>query len=129
MAATPAKTIDEYIAGFPSEAQTAMRALRALVHEVAPTATERISYAMPTFDVDGKLLISFAAWKKHIGVYPIAGRLAEAFAAELAGYKTGRGSVQLPLAKPMPLALVRRMLGVRMQERSQPTARQVPAHD
>ena len=129
MATPAAKSIDEYIAGYPAEAQTAMTALRALVYDVAPAATERISYAMPTFDVGGELLIHFAAWKKHIGLYPVGGRLAEAFAAELAGYKMGRGSVQLPLATPMPLGLVRRMLGFRMQELSQPTARQDPARD
>ena len=113
MAPQPAATIDQYIAGFPAETQRILQQLRALVHEVSPGATERISYAIPTFDLRGSLLIAIAGWKHHIGLYPVTGRVAEALAAELATYKMGRGSVQLPLVKPMPLELVRRIVELR----------------
>jgi uncharacterized protein YdhG (YjbR/CyaY superfamily) len=116
MSAPPAQTVDEYIAAFPEPAQLAMTALRALVHEVAPMVTERISYAMPTFDLGGTPLIYFGAWKKHIGVYPVNGRVAAAFADELRGYTMGRGSLQLPLASAMPMELVRKIVAFRMTE-------------
>ena len=63
-------TIDEYIAQFPPEIQDRLQQIRKLVHEIAPHATERISYKMPTFETDGKVLVHFAAFKKHIGFYP-----------------------------------------------------------
>lgn len=115
MAPQPAATIDQYIAGFPAETQRILQQLRALVRDVAPDVTERISYAIPTFDLRGSLLIAIAGWKHHIGLYPVNGHVAEALATELAPYRMGRGSVQLPLAKPMPVELVRRIVELRAE--------------
>ncbi len=91
-----ATTIDEYIAGFPAETQKALAELRALIKTIAPGATETISYAIPTFDLNGRHLVHFAGYAKHIGFYPIPSGM-EAFKEELKPYKQGKGSVQFPL--------------------------------
>jgi uncharacterized protein YdhG (YjbR/CyaY superfamily) len=110
-----AKSIDDYIAGFPPETQMALTQLRALIRELAPDATETISYAIPTFDLNGRHLVHFAGYAKHIGFYPIPSGI-EAFREELAPYKQGRGSVQFPLDKPMPMDLIRRIVEFRIAE-------------
>lgn len=108
MKSNPIKTIDEYIAGFPENVQKILQQVRATVHKAAPGAEETIKYTMPTFMLHGNL-VGFAAWKNHIGFYP-APTGNPAFKKELAGYKTGRGSVQFPLDKPMPLRLITRIV-------------------
>ena len=111
-----ASSIDEYIAGFPPETQKVLEELRALIRATAPNVTEKISYAIPTFDLNGQYLVYFGAWKKHIGLYPITGGVAEAFKEELKPYKSGKGSVQLPLGQPMPMDLIRRIIEFRVKE-------------
>jgi uncharacterized protein YdhG (YjbR/CyaY superfamily) len=110
-----AKSIDDYISGFPPATSKALEQVRALIRGVAPDATEKISYAIPTFDLNGRHLVHFAGFAKHIGFYPIPSGI-EAFKAELAAYKQGRGSVQFPLDKPMPLDLIRRIVEFRVAE-------------
>ena len=108
------QTIDAYIAGYPEEVQAILQLIRRTIHETAPEATEAISYRMPTFKLHGNL-VHFGAFKSHIGFYPVPSGM-EAFKDELAGYKQGKGSVQFPLNKPMPLDLIRRMVEFRVQE-------------
>jgi uncharacterized protein YdhG (YjbR/CyaY superfamily) len=110
-----ATTIDEYIAGFPAETQEALRQVRALIAAVAPQATETMSYAIPTFDLRGKHLVHFAGYARHVGLYPGASGIA-AFRGELGGYKHAKGSVQFPLAEPLPLDLIRRIVEYRVSE-------------
>ncbi len=110
-----ATTIDDYIADFPEEVASRLREIRALVHDIAPDATETISYAIPTFDLNGKHLVHFAGFKKHIGFYPIPSGM-EAFKEELAPYKQGKGSVQFPLSQPLPTDLIRRIVEFRVAE-------------
>jgi uncharacterized protein YdhG (YjbR/CyaY superfamily) len=105
-------SIDEYIAGFPPETQTALRELRALIKASAPDATETISYAMPTFDLNGRHLVHFAGYEKHVGFYPVPSGI-EAFKEELKPYKSGKGSVQFPLGRPLPTDLIRRIVEFR----------------
>jgi uncharacterized protein YdhG (YjbR/CyaY superfamily) len=107
-------TIDDYIAGYPEEVQAILQLIRRTIHETAPEATEAISYRMPTFKLHGNL-VHFGAFKSHIGFYPVPSGM-EAFKDELAAYKQGKGSVQFPLNKPMPLDLIRRMVEFRVQE-------------
>jgi uncharacterized protein YdhG (YjbR/CyaY superfamily) len=110
-------TIDEYIAGLPAETQQVLEEIRRLVREAVPGVTERISYGMPTFDLNGRYLIYVGAWKKHIGLYPLTDGVARTFAEELKPYKmSGKGTVQFPLGKPMPLELIRRILEFRACE-------------
>jgi uncharacterized protein YdhG (YjbR/CyaY superfamily) len=110
-----AKSIDEYIAGFPDETRELLEEMRTLIRSVAPDATETISYAIPTFDLNGEHLVHFAGFKKHIGFYPVPSGI-EAFKDELAPYKSGKGSAQFPLGKPLPLDLIRRIVEFRVRE-------------
>jgi uncharacterized protein YdhG (YjbR/CyaY superfamily) len=109
------ETIDDYIATFPEATQYILYALRDFIREKVPDAGEKISYNMPTFTVNGTYLIYFAGYKNHIGVYP-APVDNEAFAEELSHYKTGRGSVQFPLNKPLPYDLIGRILDARLSD-------------
>jgi uncharacterized protein YdhG (YjbR/CyaY superfamily) len=89
--------------------------MRTLIKAVAPGATETISYAIPTFDLNGRHLVHFAGYAKHIGLYPIPTGI-EAFKEELKPYKQGKGSVQFPLDQPLPVDLIRRIVEFRVKE-------------
>lgn len=109
------ETIDAYIAEFPEQAQQAMQHIRELIHNIVPEVSETMSYAMPTFKLQGHYLVYFAAFKNHIGFYP-APVSKPAFQQDLAGYKTGKGSVQLPLNQPMPTSLIIKMIQFLLKE-------------
>jgi uncharacterized protein YdhG (YjbR/CyaY superfamily) len=115
MNTTQATTIDAYIADFPEDIQRVLREVRETIRQTAPDAVESISYGMPTYKLRGKPLVYFAAFKNHIGFYATPTGHA-AFAAEMARYKQGKGSVQFPLNEPMPLELIRRIVAFRVQE-------------
>ncbi len=115
-------SIDEYISGFPPETQKVLQELRELIKAIAPDATERISYGMPAFDLNGRRLVYFAAWKNHIGFYPAAGDVVEAFEEELEPYKRGKGSVQFPLDRPLPTDLIRRIVEFRADQSAKKTS-------
>lgn len=107
-----AADVDSYINGFPPETQKLLAQVRAAIKKAAPSATERISYAMPAYFLNGKPLVYFAGYKSHIGFYATpTGH--EAFAKELSGYKQGKGSVQFPIDEPMPLPLIARIVKFR----------------
>ena len=111
---TPPKTIDEYIAACPEDVQEILEKIRATIQAAAPAAKETISYQMPTFTLNGNL-VHFAAFKSHIGFYPIPTGI-EKFKQELSAYKTGKGSVQFPLDQPMPYDLIRKIVEFRVEE-------------
>ena len=108
-----AKNIDEYIAAFPEEIQAMLEQIRATISKVAPTAEEAIKYAIPTFVLNGRNLVHFAAFKNHIGFHPTPTGI-ESFQKELSKYKHGKGSVQFPLDEPMPLALITKIVKFNM---------------
>jgi len=107
-------TIDEYIEAFPADVQEKLRQLRETIQAAAPEATEKISYQMPTFYLNGNL-VHFAAFKNHIGFYPTPSAM-EQFKDRLSIYKQGKGSVQFPLDEPLPLKLITEMVHVRVLE-------------
>jgi uncharacterized protein YdhG (YjbR/CyaY superfamily) len=107
-------TIDAYIARFPDEVQAVLSKIRAVIREAAPEATEKISYQMPTFYLNGNL-VHFGAHTDHIGFYPTPAGI-EAFQEELAQYKGAKGSVQFPLDEPMPYELIGRITRYRAEE-------------
>ena len=109
------RTIDEYIETFPNEVQRLLRKMRRTISEAAPEAVEAISYQMPTFKLHGKNLVHFAAFKSHIGFYPIPSGI-KAFQKELAPYKQGKGSVQFPFDRPIPVSLVKKIVAFRVKE-------------
>lgn len=110
----PAKDMDEYIAAFPPGVRRRLNQIRAIIRKAAPEAEEAIKYQMPTF-VLGKSLVHFAAFKNHIGLYPTPSGIA-AFKDDLAPYVNAKGSVQFPLDKPLPLALIERIVRFRINE-------------
>ena len=103
----PPPPIVAYIAEFPPEVQARLETVRQTIRGVMPAADERISYRIPTF-WQGRNLIHFAAFRRHIGVYPGAAALA-AFQEELAPWTHARGSIQFPFKEPLPLALIQRI--------------------
>ena len=107
-------SIDAYIATFPPEIQEILESLRATIRAAAPDATEKISYQMPTFALNGNL-VHFAAFKKHIGFYPTSSGIA-AFQQELAPYVSSKGAVQFPIDQPLPLDLISRIVSFRVAE-------------
>jgi uncharacterized protein YdhG (YjbR/CyaY superfamily) len=107
-------TIDEYIATFPKETQKVLEDIRATIKAAAPDAQEKISYQMPTFFLNGNL-VHFAAFKNHIGFYPVPTGIAK-FKKELSVYEQGKGSVQFPLGQPMPLDLITKIVRFRVKE-------------
>lgn len=107
-------TVDEYIAQFPQDIQRILQELRATIRAAAPDASEKISYQMPTFFLNGNL-VHFAAQSKHIGFYPAPSGIA-AFQQELIAYKSSKGAVQFPVDQPLPMDLVRRIVEFRVAE-------------
>lgn len=111
---TTPQTIDEYIALFPPATQEILEKVRQLIKEVAPAAQETIKYQIPTFVLHGNL-ISFGAYKTHIGLYPTPNGL-DSFAQELAPYRSGKGTAQFPLDQPIPYDLIRKITAFRVAE-------------
>jgi uncharacterized protein YdhG (YjbR/CyaY superfamily) len=107
--------VDDYISGFPKQAQALLKKMRATIRKAAPAAGETISYNMPAFVLDGKRLVWFAGFKSHIGFYPGSAAIA-AFENELSAYKTAKGSVQFPLSQPLPVDLVSRIVKFRLEK-------------
>jgi len=110
-----ANSIDEYIAEFPAPTRSALEELRRLIQAAAPGATETMSYAIPTFDLNGEHLVHFAGYDKHVGFYPAPSAI-EAFRDDLLPYKTAKGSVRFPLDRPLPAELITRMVDFRVRE-------------
>ena len=107
-------SIDQYIATFPARTQKILRELRATIKAAAPEAEEKISYQIPTFALNGSL-VHFAAFQHHIGFYPTPSGT-RAFKRELSIYEGAKGSVKFPIEKPLPLALIRRIVKFRVAE-------------
>lgn len=108
------RTIDEYIARCPDEVQLILEKIRAIVVTVAPDAQERISYRMPAFWQQG-ILIYFAAFKSHIGIYPPFSGDAELEQA-LARYRGPKGNLKFPLDEPIPYQLIRRLVRRKLEQ-------------
>lgn len=112
--------INEYIASFPPEVQTVLNLMRETVKAAAPEAEEAISYGMPLFKQQGRL-VYFGAHTKHLGLYPM-GAAIEHFQKELSGYKGAKGSVQFPYNKPLPVDLITKIVKFRVLQNLQKAA-------
>ena len=108
------KDIDTYIAGFPPDVQAILRRIRATVREAAPAAEETISYQIPAFRLNG-VLVYFAAFKNHIGVFPPV-RGDAALEKAVSPYAGEKGNLRFPLDKPMPYGLIRRIVKLRVRQ-------------
>lgn len=110
--------INEYIAQFPKETQKVLEQIRTTIKKAIPNAEETISYAIPTFKLNKNYIIYFAGYKNHVSLYP-APRGAEEFKEVLAAYKGGKGTVQFPLDKPIPLTLITKIVQFSVKKHSE----------
>lgn len=103
------KSVDEYIGSFPPEVQKTLQRIRVTIKKAVPEAEETMGYGVASFRLDGKPLIYYAAFKNHIGVYPVPkaeGKLAE----EIKNHQTGKGTMRFPLDQPMPFDLIKKVV-------------------
>ena len=111
---TSPKTIDEYISGYPKDVQAILQKIRMTIRKAAPDAEEAIKYQIPTFTLKGNL-VHFGAFNNHIGFYP-APRALEEFKKELSAYEGSKGTVRFPFDKPIPYALITRIVKFRVKK-------------
>ncbi len=108
------RDVDDYITGFSADVQKVLKKIRATIRKAAPKAEESITYQIPTYKLDGRVLIYFAGFAKHVSVYP-APREAKEFKKELAAYKGGKGTIQFPLDKPISYDLITRIVKFKLE--------------
>lgn len=113
---TAAKGVDAFLAKVPADKRAALAKLRKTIKAAAPKATELINYGVPMFRLDGKNLVSYAAAENHCSFYVQSPAVMRAFAAELKDYKQGKGSIQFAADKPLPAALVTKLVKARIAE-------------
>lgn len=109
--------VEDYLAALPDERRAAMEELRQTIVAAAPDAEESIAYGMPALrSHGGQFLVSYAAFKNHYSLFPASGAVVEALGEELTPYLAGRGTIRFPVSRPIPVALVTRIIRVRVQE-------------
>ena len=102
------ESVDEYILSFPPEVQFILEKVRSAIRKGAPGVEETISYQIPTFKLDGKSLVYFGGWKRHVGIYPIPEADPE-LEKELARYRAAKDTLRFPLHEPIPYELIERL--------------------
>ena len=108
--------VDEYIASFPTQVQGVLQEIRGGCHAAVPASGEMISYGIPTITLDGKYVVYFAGWAHHVSVYPVpAGD--QAYQAEIAPYRSAKGTLKFPLGKPLPYELIQKTAALLAAER------------
>lgn len=120
------QTIDAYIEGYPKDVRKLLQQMRKAIHRAAPTATETITYGIPTF-VLGKNLVHFGGFSTHIGFYPTPSGIT-AFKKELSAYTLSKGTVQFPLDKPLPIVLIEKIVRYRVKEHLRYFVKKLPPH-
>jgi uncharacterized protein YdhG (YjbR/CyaY superfamily) len=113
------ESIDDYVASLPARARVIVEEVRRRIHQVAPTATETISYQMPTVVLDGQRLVHFAGWQGHLSIYPAPAPSDDAdFEREFAPYRGDKGTAKFPYVDPMPYDLIQRTVERLIEQRS-----------
>ena len=110
-------SVADYIANAPPTARRALKQLRTAIKKAAPGITERISYRIPTFELNGRYLLYIAAFKEHVSVYPVTAAMVARHGKALAPFRKGRGTLRFALDAPLPIALVARLAKTRVRER------------
>jgi uncharacterized protein YdhG (YjbR/CyaY superfamily) len=108
--------IDEYLAGLDKPSRTTLENLRQTILGIVPGAEECISYGMPAFRLEGTVIAGFAAFKNHLAYLPHSGSVLGELSDELTGYKSTPGSLHFPIDKPLPKALVKKLIATRVKE-------------
>ena len=109
-------TVDEYLAGLPDDRRARIQAMRETIRAAAPDAVETIAYDMPAFRLDGRFLVSYAAYKQHDSLFPASEGVIHALGDDIRPYLAGKGTIQFPANKPVPTELIARILAVRVAE-------------
>jgi uncharacterized protein YdhG (YjbR/CyaY superfamily) len=116
MGANAPKTVEAYLAGVPEPALSTLKHIRAVIQAVVPKETsEVISYGIPMFKFNG-MLVGYAAFKKHCSLFPTGSGVLDQFSKDLQGYRTSKGTIQFPSEKPLPDALVKKIVKARVKE-------------
>ncbi len=116
MAKDDFRSVDEYIAGQPEAVQGILGRVRSAIRKAVPGAEEVISYKIPAYKVNGRVVLYFAGWKQHYSLYPATGGVLEAFQDELAAYEVSKGTIRFPLSRPVPVKLIGRIAKFRAKQ-------------
>ncbi len=108
--------VEEYLASLPDGPRAALEGLRETIRGAAPGSVERISYRMPAFELDGRILVWYAAFKNHCSLFPATERVVAEHGAELEPYLSGKGTIRFTLDDPLPTALVEKVVETRIAE-------------
>ena len=111
-----AARVRSYLTSLTPAGRKALRKMRADVRAAAPDAVEAFSYGIPGFRLDGRVLVWCAAWRHHVSLYPITPALLRTHRIDVSDFETGKGTLRLPLDRPIPSALIRRLVKARVAE-------------
>jgi uncharacterized protein YdhG (YjbR/CyaY superfamily) len=116
MAKSRVTSVDDYLAAQPDAARRVLERLRRTIRAALPRAEETISYSIPAYKLDDRVVLYFAGWREHYSLYPSSRQLVEKFKKELAPYELRKGTIRIPLDDPAPAALVARIAKFRAKE-------------
>jgi uncharacterized protein YdhG (YjbR/CyaY superfamily) len=117
-------SVDEYLAALPAPQRAALEGMRATIRAAAPEAAESIAYEMPAFRADGRFLVSYAAFKNHYSLFPASAVVVDELGDEIRPYLSGKGTIRFPANQPIPIALVARVVEIRVREVAAAPARE-----
>ena len=110
------EAVDAYLAAVPEDQRSVLERLRETIRSAAPDAVEAIAYRMPAFRLRGRFLVSYAAFRDHCSLFPLSGGILDELGDEVAPYRSGKGTLRFTVDRPIPTALVERIVRIRVRE-------------